>query len=80
MTHEKSMDDFTKFAGFIIKTSVDREKRAVYGIAYCPICSRREESHDHGRGEKHALIISVSKIRAHMQSAHGCSEEIKEAI
>lgn len=71
----KDITEITKFGAFTINTSVDRTKEGIYGIAFCPICGRKEESHDHAYGESHALIISASKIRTHMQMAHGMKEE-----
>ncbi len=63
------------YAGHSIATLLDRKSDGFYGIAYCPICDRAEESHDQGNGQQYALAHSIAKVRTHMRVKH----RIKEA-
>jgi hypothetical protein len=67
--------DLAKFAGYTISTSADSDKDGIYGIAYCPICGSSEESHDHGHGEQHAILVSLGKVRTHMKLVHKVKDE-----
>ena len=67
---EPKKPDLKSFGGYTIFTSAETQKDGIYGIAYCPICGRKEESHDHGHGEQHAINISVGKVRTHMKLVH----------
>jgi hypothetical protein len=67
--------DLTSFGGFTIATSSDTEQDGIYGIAYCPICKQREESHDQGHGEQYAVNISLGKVRTHMRLVHKVKDE-----
>ena len=58
------------FGGFAISTSSERESDGFVGIAYCPICQAKRESHDHGQDEKNAIQLSIGKIKIHMRLAH----------
>ena len=71
------MDAEFSFAGYKIETSSSAEGKQIFGFAACPICGRSETSEAHGRGERHARVISFGKIMTHMQMAHGVSEEQK---
>jgi hypothetical protein len=76
---DEYMSDLTSFGGYTITTSADFEKDGIYGLAFCPICGREEQSHDHGHGEKYAVGISVGKVRTHMTRSHGIEEAGEEA-
>ena len=67
--------DLTQFAGYTISTSSDSGKDGTYGIAFCPICDDRQESHDHGHGAEHAILVSLGKVRTHMRLAHKVKDE-----
>lgn len=67
--------DLTSFGGYTISTSADKQKGGIYGVAYCPICQQREESHDHGHGEQWAINISLGKVRTHMRLIHNVTEQ-----
>ena len=62
------------FGGFAISTSSERESDGFLGIAHCPICQAKRESHDHGHGEKYATQLSVGKVKTHMRLAHNIRE------
>ena len=67
--------DLTKYGSYTISTSSDHGKDGTYGIAYCPICGRSEESHDHGYGAEHGILVSLGKIRTHLKRDHGVEDE-----
>jgi len=64
------MSDITSFGGYTISTLREKRRDGVRGIAYCPICDKAEESHDHGNDGQQAITVSIGKIRIHMHLAH----------
>jgi hypothetical protein len=67
--------DLTQFGGYTISTSSESGKDGTYGIAYCPICGDRQESHDHGYRTEHAITVSLGKVRTHMKLVHKVKDE-----
>ena len=64
------MADINSFGRYTISTLCDKQRDGIHGIAYCPICDKAEKSHDLGKGEKHAITISIGKVRIHMRLMH----------
>ena len=64
------MTDMNSFGGYTIPTLQEKRQDGINGIAYCPICDKAEESHDHGNREEQAVTISIGKVRIHMRLAH----------
>jgi len=64
------MPDIRSFGGYTISTLREQRRDGVRGIAYCPICDKAEESHDHGNDAKQAITVSIGKIRIHMRLKH----------
>ena len=65
-----NMADINSFGRYTISTLCDKQRDGIHGIAYCPICDKAEKSHDLGKGEKHAITISIGKVRIHMRLIH----------
>jgi hypothetical protein len=55
---------------YTISTLLDKRSDGIYGIAFCPICDKAEESHDQGKGQDHAVTISIAKVRSHLHLKH----------
>jgi len=64
------MADSTLFGRYTISTLCEKRRYGIRGIAYCPICDKAEESDDHDNSEKHAITISLGKVRIHMRLVH----------
>jgi hypothetical protein len=62
-----NMSDINSFGRYTISTLCEKQPDGIHGIAYCPICDKAEKSHDPGKGEKHAIAISIGKVRIHMR-------------
>jgi len=67
--------DLPSFAEYTISTSSDSGKDGTFGIAYCPICGDRQESHDHGYGAEHAITVSRGEVGTHMRLVHKGKDE-----
>lgn len=65
-----NMNHLPASRGYTIPTLLDKKRDGIYGIAYCPICDRAEESHDQGNGGGFAVARSVDKVRKHMRTKH----------
>ncbi|MFZ0826124.1 MAG: hypothetical protein WAO02_01745 [Verrucomicrobiia bacterium] len=64
------MADINSFGGCTISTLREKRRDGIHGIAYCPICDHTGESPGHGNGGKHAVTISLGKVRMHMRLKH----------
>ena len=64
------MNDMTSPGGYTVSTLCEKRRDGIRAIAFCPICDKAEEFHDHRNDEKQALIISIGKIRIHMRLIH----------
>jgi len=69
-----TMTDITTIGGYAISTLLDKKRDGIYGIAFCPICDKAEESHDQGKGQTHAVTVSIAKVRKHMRLDHRVKE------
>jgi hypothetical protein len=69
------MADKVSFGRYTISTLSEKRRHEIRGIAYCPICDKAEESHDDGIGEKHAITISIGKVRMHMRLVHRVKDD-----
>jgi len=64
------MADNNESRDYTISTLHEKRPDGIRGIAYCPICDKAEEIHDYSDDEKRAIIISIGKVRLHMQLIH----------
>ena len=64
------MTDMTSPGGYTVSTLREKRRDGIRVIAFCPICDKAEEFHDHGNNEEQALTISIGKIRIHMHLIH----------
>jgi len=62
--------DMTSSDRYTVSTLCEKGRNGIRATAFCPICDKAEESHDHRNDEKQALIISIGKIRIHMRLIH----------
>jgi len=65
-----NMSDINSFGRYTISTLCEKQRDEIHGIAYCPICDKAEKSHDSGKGEEHAITISIGKVRLHLRLIH----------
>jgi len=63
-----------QFGSLTISAYAEHETDGTYGVAYCPLCEHRDESHDHSFGSHYAVMLSVSKIKTHLRLTHHLSE------
>ena len=58
------------FGRYKISILVEKKPDGIYGIAFCPICDKAEESRDQGKGQTHAVTISIAKVHNHLRLSH----------
>jgi hypothetical protein len=63
------MTDIVSIGGHTISTLLDKRADGIYGVAFCPICDKDEETRDQGNGQR-AVAASIVKIRNHIRSRH----------
>ena len=74
-TQKGIMADKTSFGRYQISTLAEKRRYGIRGIAFCPICDKAEEATDEGRGEKHAITVSIGRVRIHMRLVHRVKED-----